>query len=48
MTPYDKVRKGEGSGLAYCRKIVRNHFGLIKAESEVGKGTTFSIILPTD
>ncbi|MBD2754156.1 GAF domain-containing sensor histidine kinase [Spirosoma validum] len=44
--PTDKALEGEGIGLAYCRKIVRNHGGLIKAESEVGKGTTLSIILP--
>ena len=44
--PYNKALEGEGFGLAYCRKIIRNHAGLIKAQSEVGKGTTISVILP--
>lgn len=37
---------GFGVGLAYCRKIIRNHGGSISAQSEHGIGTTFSIILP--
>jgi len=39
---------GTGIGLSICRKIVTNHKGQIFAESEPGKGTTFSIILPQD
>jgi signal transduction histidine kinase len=35
-----------GVGLAYCRKVIRLHNGLITAESEVGKGAIFSIIIP--
>lgn len=38
--------KSDGSGLVYCRKIVRNHGGSIAAESEPGKGIAFSVILP--
>lgn len=37
---------GTGIGLAICKKIVENHEGYIKAESEAGIGTTFSIFLP--
>ena len=44
--PYDDIIESKGIGLTYCRKIVRNHGGLITAESEVGKGTSFSMILP--
>lgn len=44
--PTGNFQKGEGVGLAYCRKIVRNHKGIIKAESNAGKGTTFVITLP--
>jgi signal transduction histidine kinase len=43
---YNEYPGGFGIGLAYCRKIVRNHRGIISAQSEPGKGTTFSIILP--
>jgi signal transduction histidine kinase len=38
--------KGTGLGLAICHKIISNHNGEIKVQSEVEKGTTFTIILP--
>jgi signal transduction histidine kinase len=37
---------GEGIGLAYVRRLVRNLGGDIKLRSELGKGTTFTVILP--
>ncbi|CAN5573074.1 hypothetical protein BH10BAC3_BH10BAC3_14550 [soil metagenome] len=37
---------GSGIGLSICKKIVDKHNGIIYAESRLGKGTTFSIILP--
>jgi light-regulated signal transduction histidine kinase (bacteriophytochrome) len=39
---------GTGIGLALCKKIVDNHHGMVQVESEVGKGTTFHIILPVE
>lgn len=46
QVPHNQVRDGEGFGLTYCRKIVQQHGGLIKAQSEFGQGTTVSVVLP--
>lgn len=40
------VYKGTGIGLAICKKITENHGGLIRAESEEGKGAVFHVYLP--
>jgi PAS domain S-box-containing protein len=44
----DRVRKitGLGLGLFLTKKIVDLHHGSISVTSEVGKGTTFTVILP--
>jgi signal transduction histidine kinase len=40
--------KGTGLGLAVARRIVEEHGGAIKVESEEGRGTSFVIELPVE
>jgi len=39
-------QEGTGLGLASCKNIIEQHGGTIEARTEIGKGTTFVIILP--
>lgn len=41
-----KSKGGTGLGLAVTEKVISEHDGRIAVESEVGKGTTFTVYLP--
>lgn len=40
------VGVGTGLGLSICYQIIEDHHGEVLVESEVGKGTTFTVVLP--
>jgi signal transduction histidine kinase len=40
--------EGTGLGLPISRFLVEAHGGIMRVESEVGKGSTFSVTLPLE
>ena len=44
---YTEKSYGTGLGLSICKKVIEKHGGLVTVESEINKGTTFQISLPT-
>jgi two-component system, NtrC family, sensor kinase len=49
--PFHTTKQGgssAGLGLAVSRSIVERHHGRIEVQSEIGRGTTFTITLPID
>ncbi len=45
---FSTKENGTGLGLSIVHKIIENHEGLIKVESELSRGSTFTIFLPAD
>ena len=47
FNPFVTFKKnGTGLGLSICRQIIESHHGIIKATSQVGIGSTFSVEFP--
>ena len=44
--PDEHGHGGTGLGLSVCREIIEQHQGRIRVESQVGKGSTFTVKLP--
>jgi signal transduction histidine kinase len=44
--PDDAGQGGTGLGLSVCRDIVEAHHGRLRAQSRLGQGSTFTLILP--
>jgi signal transduction histidine kinase len=45
--PDETGKGGSGLGLSSCKNIIEQHKGLIRVESTEGKGTAFTVKLPT-
>jgi two-component system, NtrC family, nitrogen regulation sensor histidine kinase GlnL len=47
FTPFFTTKsKGTGLGLAICQKIVSEHRGMIRVDSDAARGTVFTVMLP--
>jgi len=46
MPFFSTKKEGTGLGLSICYNIIKNHQGTIDVESQISKGTTFTIKLP--
>ncbi|RMF57249.1 MAG: hypothetical protein D6743_19215, partial [Calditrichaeota bacterium] len=45
---YSTKKDGTGLGLAIVQQIVEEHEGFVEVQSQVNKGTTFTVYLPVN
>ncbi|MBD3178209.1 MAG: PAS domain-containing protein [Candidatus Latescibacteria bacterium] len=45
---FSRKNRGTGLGLYICHSIIKHHHGRMEVESEKGRGTTFTVVLPTE
>jgi len=43
---YTKKKSGTGIGLSFSKKVIKDHGGFIKVESQINKGTVFHLYMP--
>ena len=43
---YSTKERGTGLGLAFVQQVVQEHGGQVRCQSEVGRGTCFTLRLP--
>lgn len=43
---YTKKKSGTGIGLSFSKKVIKDHGGFIKVESQISKGTIFHLYMP--
>lgn len=47
FTPFFTTKtKGTGLGLSICKRLIEQHGGTIEVSSQIGKGTSFTMVLP--
>ena len=44
--PGSKEQRGAGLGLAIVKSIVEKHWGNVRVESQLGKGSRFTVTMP--